>query len=313
MGRNNHALMTGLFLLLLVILTTVIIFWMGHFDRKRDIYTISTRASVSGLNPQSTVFYRGIEVGKVISVKFDPNDSGIIIVPIEVDTKTPLTKGVYATLRLKGVTGLTQIELSDADSKIIEQLPPNNDDPSNRIPLRPSLTDKLLDSGEQLLAKADHIMTRLDGLLNDENTKNMGDILGNLKTLSEKLNGLNKSIDTALAGVPALSHDAQDTLKHINRLTNELQTLSKELRVLSIKTGSFTDKASQVADSGKNIGDIMAQTTLPKMNELLIELKSTTQQVKNTANLLEKNPQSLLFGSKPSEPAPGEAGYEEQK
>lgn len=312
MGKNNHALITGLFLLLLVILTAVIIFWMGHFDRKRDTYTIATRASVSGLNPQSTVFFRGIEVGKVISVQFDPEDSGIILVPIEVDSKIVLTKGVYATLRLKGVTGLTQVELAD-DGKLIEELLANNNDPENRIPLRPSLTDKLLDSGEQLLAKADHIMMRLDGLLNDENTKNMGDILGNLKTLSEKLNSLNKSIDTALAGVPALSHDAQDTLKHINKLTNELQVLSKELRGLSVKTGSFADKASQFADTGKNIGDMMVQTTLPKMNALLIELKSAAQQVKSTANLLENNPQSLLLGPKSAEPGPGEAGYQENK
>jgi phospholipid/cholesterol/gamma-HCH transport system substrate-binding protein len=312
MGKNNHALITGLFLLLLVILTAVIIFWMGHFDRKRDTYTISTRASVSGLNPQSTVFFRGIEVGKVISVQFDPEDSGTILVPIEVDSKIVLTKGVFATLRLKGVTGLTQVELAD-DGKLIEELLANNSDPENRIPLRPSLTDKLLDSGEQLLAKADHIMMRLDGLLNDENTKNMGDILGNLKTLSEKLNGLNKSIDTALAGVPALSHDAQDTLKHINKLTNELQVLSKELRGLSVKTGNFADKASQFADTGKNIGDMMVQSTLPKMNALLIELKSTSQQVKSTANLLENNPQSLLLGPKSAEPGPGEAGYQENK
>jgi phospholipid/cholesterol/gamma-HCH transport system substrate-binding protein len=295
-----------------VILTAVIIFWMGHFDRKRDTYTIATRASVSGLNPQSTVFFRGIEVGKVISVQFDPDDSGTILVPIEVDSKIVLTKGVYASLRLKGVTGLTQVELAD-DGKLIEELLANNSDPENRIPLRPSLTDKLLDSGEQLLAKADHIMMRLDGLLNDENTKNMGDILGNLKTLSEKLNNLNKSIDTALAGVPALSHDAQDTLKHINKLTNELQVLSKELRGLSVKTGNFADKANQFADTGKNIGDMMVQTTLPKMNALLIELKSAAQQVKSTANLLENNPQSLLLGPKSAEPGPGEAGYQENK
>jgi phospholipid/cholesterol/gamma-HCH transport system substrate-binding protein len=233
-------------------------------------------------------------------------------VPIEVDSKIVLTKGVYATLRLKGVTGLTQVELSD-DGKLIEELLANNNNPENRIPLRPSLTDKLLDSGEQLLAKADHIMMRLDGLLNDENTKNMGDILGNLKTLSEKLNNLNKSIDTALAGVPALNHDAQDTLKHINKLTNELQVLSKELRGLSVKTGNFADKANQFADTGKNIGDIMVQTTLPKMNALLIELKSAAQQVKSTANLLENNPQSLLLGPKSAEPGPGEAGYQENK
>ena len=319
MGKNNRALMTGLFLLVFVGITAVIIFWMGHFNQKRNIYTIATRASVSGLNPQSTVFFRGIAVGKVIKVHFDNNDSGTILIPIEVDTDILLTKGVYATLRLKGVTGLNQVELDD-NGKISERLPANKDNIAYRIPMKISMTDKLLDSGERLLAKADHLMLRLDSILTDKNIENIGDILVNLKNLSDKLLELNKSLDKALVGIPALSHDAQDTLKHINQLTNELQTLSKELRTLSAKTGNladktglFVDKAGNFADTGKNMGELMTHKTLPKLNELLTDLQATSRQVRNTASLLEKNPQSLLLGPKLSEPGPGEPGFQEQQ
>ena len=75
MGRDKHALITGLFLIVFVAAVTAIIYWIGHFERERNIYVISTRESVSGLNPESTVFYRGIAVGKVIKIMFDPNDS----------------------------------------------------------------------------------------------------------------------------------------------------------------------------------------------------------------------------------------------
>jgi len=312
MGRDKHALITGLFLIVFVAAVTAIIYWIGHFERERNVYIISTREAVAGLNPESTVFYRGISVGKVLNIKFDPDDSSIILVPIEVDKNILFTKGVFATLRLKGVTGLTQIQLADT-GKMTEPLPANSNDKAYRIPLLPSMTDKLLDSGEKLLAKADHIMVRLDGLLNDENTENVGDILGNLKNLSDKLIDLNKSLDKALVGIPALSHDAQTTLKHINGLTIELQILSKELRTLSVKTGNFTDKAGHFAEAGKDMGDILVQTTLPKMNALLTDLQATSRQVRNTANLLEKTPQSLLFGTKLAEPAPGEPDYEEAK
>jgi phospholipid/cholesterol/gamma-HCH transport system substrate-binding protein len=312
MGKNNRALMTGVFLLVLLSITAIIIFWMGHFNQKRNIYIIATRSSVSGLNPQSTVFFRGIEVGKVIRVRFDPDDSGIILIPIEVDTNILLTKGVYGTLRLKGVTGLNQVELND-DGKISERLPPNTENHADRIPMRSSITDKLMDSGEQLLAKADHLMMRLNTLLNDENTENIGDILGNLKNLSDKLLNLNKRLDEALVGIPALNQDAHTTLKHINTLTNELQSLSKELRALSVKTSKLTDKAGNFADSGKNMGELLTQTTLPKLNELLTDLQATSRQVRDTASLLERNPQSLLLGPKQSQPGPGEPGYQENK
>jgi phospholipid/cholesterol/gamma-HCH transport system substrate-binding protein len=302
MGRDNHALITGLFLVALVTASSAIIFWIGSMDEERNAYVISTRESVSGLNPESTVFYRGIAVGKVVSVQFDPLDSGTILVPIEVDKNIVLNKGVYATLRLKGVTGLTQIQLQDSGT-ISEALPPG-DDPVSRIPLVPSLTDKLMDSGEELLHKADHLMQRLSSLLNDENEKNIGGILNNLKSLTDKLSALQKSVDKALAGVPALTTDARKTLNNIDALTNDLQGLTKEVKNLSVKAGGLVD-------SGKTSGDALTQSTLPKINKLLTELQSTTQQVKRVAETLENNPQELLLGPSQQDTGPGEPGYKE--
>jgi phospholipid/cholesterol/gamma-HCH transport system substrate-binding protein len=303
MGRENHALATGLFLLALITAATVIIFWIGTMGEERNLYVISTRASVSGLNPESTVFYRGIAVGKVLKVQFDPLDSGNILVPIEVDKNIVLNRGVYATLRLKGVTGLTQIQLEDSGT-ITEPLEPG-DKPTSRIPLVPSMTDKLMSSGEELLHKADHLMQRLSALLNDENEKNIGGILSNLKTLTDKLSELQKSLDKALAGVPALSSGAQKTLTNIDTLTSELQGLTKEVQNLSIK-------ASSLVDSGKTSGDTLANTTIPKVNKLLTELQSTTQQVKRVATMLEHDPQELLLGPSQQDSGPGEPGYKEQ-
>jgi phospholipid/cholesterol/gamma-HCH transport system substrate-binding protein len=304
MGKDKHALITGLFLIILVAAVTAIIYWIGHFERERNVYVISTRESVSGLNPESTVFYRGIAVGKVIKILFDPRDSGIILIPIEVDKNITFTKGVYATLRLKGVTGLTQIQLEDSGT-IPAFLPPG-DKPMFRIPLVPSLTDKLMNSGEELLHKADHLMVRLSSLLNDENEKNIGDILTNLKTSTGKLSDLQKSVDKALAGIPALTTDTQKTLVHINALTRDLQSLTTEVKTLSIKAGNLVN-------TGETAGDLLLQTTLPKINKLLIELHSTAQQVKRTATMLDNNPQALLLGTDQHDSGPGEPGYKEPK
>jgi phospholipid/cholesterol/gamma-HCH transport system substrate-binding protein len=304
MGRENHALITGLFLIALVTATTAIVFWLGTMNQERNHYVISTRASVSGLNPESTVFYRGIAVGKVLKIQFDPEDSGNILVPIEVDKNIVLSKGVYATLRLKGVTGLTQIQLEDSGT-MTEPLEPG-DNPTSRIPLEPSMTDKLMSSGEELLHKADHLMQRLSALLNDENEKNIGGILSNMKTLTGKLSELQKSVDKALAGVPALSTGAQQTLSNIDTLTSELQDLTREVQNLSIKAGSLVD-------SGKTSGDTLANTTIPKVNKLLTELQSTAQQVKRVATMLEHDPQELLLGPSHQDSGPGEPGYKEQQ
>jgi len=304
MGRDKHALVTGLFLIVFVTAVTAIIYWIGHFERERNIYVVSTRESVSGLNPESTVFYRGIAVGKVINILFDPNDSGIILVPIEVDKNIVFTRGVYAELRLKGVTGLTQIQLEDSGN--MRAVLPQGDNPLTRIPLVPSMTDKLMRSGEEILHKADYLMVRLNSLLNDENTKNIGGILGNLKTLTGKLSDLQKSVDNALVGIPALTTDTQKTLAHINALTIDLQGFTREVQNLSIKAGNLVD-------TGETAGYQLIQKTLPKVNKLITELHSAAQQVKRTATMLDNNPQSLLLGPDQHDSGPGEPGYEGPK
>ncbi len=304
MGRNKHALITGLFLICLVAATTAVIYWIGHFERERNLYIVSTNESVTGLNLESTVFYRGIAVGKVLSIQFDPSNSSIILVAIEVDKDIVLTRGVYATLQLKGVTGLTQLQLEDSGN-IPERLRPG-DNPKTRIPLRQSLAEKLMDSGEELLKKADYLMMRLTSLLNDENSKNIGDILGNLKSLSDKLTQLQESVNKALAGIPKLTADAGKTLSHIDSLSADLQMLSRQVQTLSIK-------AEELADTGKTAGDVMVQTTLPKVNELMTDMQAAAHEVKRVAAMLENNPQSLLLGPDRSEPGPGEPGYKEPK
>ncbi|MEQ1560202.1 MAG: MlaD family protein [Methyloglobulus sp.] len=305
MGRNNRALLTGLFLVILLTSTIGVIYWLGNLERERDIYTVSTQASVSGLNPESTVFYRGIAVGKVLDIRFDPKNMGVILIGIEIDKNIVLSKGVYATLHLKGVTGLTQLELEDT-GKITDKLPSGDDNIANRIPLMQSVTDRLLNSGDDLLKKADHLMLRLSSLLNEENEKNIVGILANLKTLSGKLESLQKSVDNALVGIPALTKDASKTLKHIDTLAGDLQSLSKEAKNLS-------KKVSTIADTGNVAGSQFVQTTLPKVNHLLADLQATTEQVKRIATTLENNPQSVLLGPEQQEPGPGEPGYEEPK
>ena len=304
MGRDKHALLTGLFLIAFVAGVTAIIYWLGHFERQRNTYVVSTKEAVAGLNPESTVFYRGISVGKVIKIVFDPNDSTLILVPIEVDTNIIFTKGVFATLRLKGVTGLTQIQLQDSGTSH-EVLPPG-DDPLNRIPLVPSFVDKMMVSGEELLHKADQLLARLGSLLNDENTKNIGEILSNLNTLTGNFSDLQKSVENALSGIPALTTDAKKTLAHIDALTHDLQGLTKEVQNLSIKAGNLVD-------TGETAGEQLMQTTLPKFNKLLTELHSTAQQVKRTAAMLDNSPQSLLLGPDQHNSGPGEPGYKEPK
>ncbi|MGR9115329.1 MAG: MlaD family protein [Gammaproteobacteria bacterium] len=300
-GRNTRAVATGVFLLVLITALTAVVYWIGSFEKEREIYVVSTQGSVSGLNPESTVFYRGIAVGKVLKVYFDPAEPETILIFIEVDKDLRFTRGLYATLRLKGVTGLTQIDLQDSGSNT-KWLPPG-DNPDSRIPLLPSLTDRLMNSGMDILAKAEILMVKIDGFLTEENEKEGISILRNLNVVTGKLIGLQDQLAKVLAGLPGLTTKAHNSLTQINELALELKGITSDVKKL-------TDKTSDLAVTGTQAGDILVETTLPKVNEMIFELQKTVQKVRRVADMMENNPQAFILGPEPLEPGPGEPGYE---
>ena len=159
MGKDSFALVTGLFLAILITGIVLIIIWLGDVQHQTQTYIAETRSSVTGLKAGSTIYYRGIEVGKVKSIGFDPENPEVIMVPMEIKKGVQFTRGIYATLDMKGVTGLTQIALKNKGNNP-ELLPIDS-----RIPIKPSLIERLSVSGEEMVEQMHELMIRLNHLL----------------------------------------------------------------------------------------------------------------------------------------------------
>src|SRR3954471_14080742 len=205
MENKAHALAAGIFVVVAAALLVVLAAWLTRDTGQRDPYEISTRESISGLQPQAAVRYRGVDVGKVDGIGFDPKAQGSVLIKLEVDRQAPVTKDTFATLGYQGVTGLAFVQLDDEGHQA-QRLEPQDGHPP-RIPLRPGLLQKLSQKGEQLLDQADAAMQRINTLLGDANQKrlataldNLGTAAGNVNTLSQSLNGtVQTRLDPALA------------------------------------------------------------------------------------------------------------------
>ena len=90
MENKAHALAAGIFVLLLSALLVILAFWLTRESGTRLIYEVSTAATVTGLQPEATVRYRGINVGKVSFIGFDPLIPGNVLVRISVDDPPPV-------------------------------------------------------------------------------------------------------------------------------------------------------------------------------------------------------------------------------
>ena len=65
MENKAHALLAGLFTLILLIIAILVALWFNRDKGGRIPYEMATKLSVPGLNPQAAVRYRGLNVGRV--------------------------------------------------------------------------------------------------------------------------------------------------------------------------------------------------------------------------------------------------------
>ena len=147
---------------------------------------------------------------------------------MEVDNAVRFTRGVYATLELQGVTGLTRIALKDSGDN--PETLPSGGDPDTRIPIKPSLIDRLSDAGEDTIKETRELVLRLNQLLDKNNIHQMKQILINVESATGRFTTLEDSADRALAQVPALAADARRALSEVNELADEFKQLSRQMR-----------------------------------------------------------------------------------
>ena len=149
MENKAHAMAAGIFVLVVTALLGVLAIWLMRDNTERHLYEMSTSETISGLQPQAAVRFRGVPIGKVEVIGFDTKVKGNVLIRVSIDASAPVSKSAYATVASQGVTGLGFIQLDD-EGQSTEQLVPNDDDPP-RIPLRQGGIDKLLSKSESIL------------------------------------------------------------------------------------------------------------------------------------------------------------------
>ena len=109
MENRAHALVAGIFVIFLSIAIALVTVWFSGSNIQRIDYLVVTKESVSGLNPQSAVHYRGVNIGKVENIEFDPENPQQILVRISVNENVILRNSTYALWIYQVVNGLASI------------------------------------------------------------------------------------------------------------------------------------------------------------------------------------------------------------
>ncbi|MDM0117409.1 MlaD family protein [Variovorax sp. J22R133] len=318
MENKAHAFVAGAFVIGVIGLIVALVVWFTRDDTVRNIYELSTRDAVSGLQPQAMVRYRGISVGKVASIDFDPKVRGNVRVRISVDERVPLTTSSFASLSYQGVTGLAFIALDDKGESQIA-LKPNNDDPP-RIPLRPSLLASLQERGEVIIGQVEEVTRKVNLLIGEPNQKRVADALENISQAAIAANQLTKRLDEtvktgltpALKAIPPLAANTTTALATVKKAAGDVSRVANNLNAtvgrLNEKDGALDRLATGTQGLGQAI-DSFNSATLPRVNRVADDASRAVRRLGRAAEGINDNPQSLLFGTGVTLPGPGEPGF----
>ena len=314
MENRSHALMTGFFTIALLIAAVLAGVWFNRDRVERVPYQIATTESIPGLNPQAAVRYRGLEVGRVNDIGFDPAMPGQIVIRLAVDPEAPVTKTTFASLGYQGVTGIAFIQLDD--DKTGSALLQSDNAHIATIPLRPGFLDQLEKRGKVILQKTEEITTRIDNLMSPDNQKKIIGAFDNISKTALAYEAIPQQLAPTFARLPALVAKAEQSMASLNelsasatRMTRNVDTLATALQAPGGPIQRATDTFERVGASLDGVTSDLKLNTLPHVVAMTDEARTSLRAVKRTATSLSERPQSLLFGSPSASPGPGEAGF----
>ena len=319
MESRAHAIIAGLFTVLLGIGVILASLWFSREDYDRVTYVLESKHSVSGLNPQAAVRLRGVQIGKVQTIEFDDEDPKLILITILVKGGSRITRGTSAQLGAQGITGTSYVMLED-DGKRPEFLPPATDKAS-RIAVKRSLFDEIANSGQDILFQVSKVAQQLEALLSEPNQVQLVGAFGSVRSMAERIDVLAKALEPGARNIPALAGDARKTMAGADAALRELTPALQEAKAalasvdkLAREYAQRADALDRVAKSAEQISGATqhaAGDITPRASVLLEEIARNSRNLDRLLSELNEQPAGLVFGRSPARPGPGEPGYSE--
>jgi phospholipid/cholesterol/gamma-HCH transport system substrate-binding protein len=272
-----------------LVLGTVLIgftLWLSSgksYTTSYDTYLTYMNESVSGLNLNAPVRYRGVEVGRVRKIALAPGNVEQVQLTLDIERGTPVKVDTVAVLQTQGLTGLAYVELTGGG----RASPPLQKQPGADYPVitaGPSLLARLDTAVSMLLTNLNQTSENLNAVLDADNRRAVKKTLADLARLADTLAGHSAQIDSALA-------DTARTMQNTARISDQL---------------------AQFAQPGGGMGSTLQSTrqftseTLPEIQQLVIQLRDLTGSLQRVSNEIEQNPSVLLYGKPSAKRGPGE-------
>jgi phospholipid/cholesterol/gamma-HCH transport system substrate-binding protein len=310
MTRQVSTFTIGLFVTVGVIIGVSIIVWVGaskYFERG-SLYVTYFDESVQGLQRDSSVKYRGVDIGRIMKIGVAP-DNKLIEVVMKIDLKNDLEKNTVTQLKAVGITGIVYVELDRQDSGMIERSPKIDFTAEYPvIPSRPSETRQILSGIDEVLNKIKMIDFRgisdqikataksADNFLAGSRTNR---VMSNLESATTALDKSMSRLEKFMSegNLEKTFTEARHSLTDVRKAVAEVRTFISGVKneVKAMKLTETADKTNQVIDTldrGIRASAVDVQTSTEN-------LKRASESLERLLDRLEAHPSDLIWSSPP--------------
>ncbi|MEJ2697688.1 MAG: MlaD family protein [Candidatus Sulfobium sp.] len=237
MAKQTSKFLIGLFVTVGFFIGVIAIIWLGatRYFKKGTTYVSYFDESVQGLKVDSSVKYRGVEAGRVKSIRVAPDDR-LVEVVMKIYLKDVIRRDTVAQVSLSGLSGTSFVGLSPGTPEELKQSPQVSFPVKYPvIPTRPSELKLILSSLDETLGG----MKQLD-----------------LKGISDQLKSTAKSVSTALSGkrVDKIMKDLESTAVNLDRTSRKINEIVAKGHIGTI----LSDTQATVIQARETIGQAQA-------------------------------------------------------
>jgi phospholipid/cholesterol/gamma-HCH transport system substrate-binding protein len=317
-NRVNYSLI-GFLVLFSLSLMMAFGYWLLKPSKEIEMrmYAIYFNESVSGLNLDSPVKYRGIDVGKVTALNINPKNPEQIEVLVSILKSTPIKSSTVAQLTSQGITGLSYINLSFGNENA-EPIIVQKGEKYPVIKTIPSLLIKIENTFGNVSINMVEILQRIQHLLKNENQENISLVLENSALLLSKMNQIldDKTI-----------LNFKQTIENLNNSSKKLDEMMPKITVLIEKSTKFEDdmalSLNSIMNSYLEVEDSMStfksalqsgefnikaitSEMVHNINGTLFEMQQLIVKTQEVIDKYERSPADAIFLQEEIKKGPGE-------
>ena len=284
METKANYIAVGVFVLACMLALVVTVLWLAgvQYSQEYVYYQTKFTGSVTGLGKGTVVRYNGIEVGRVDSLDFAPNDPSSVIATLQVRPDLAIYNDAMASIASQGLTGGSYVEIIGGKKRDeADKLPQTTHKPYPEIHSQPSVWAALQESAPQVVDKVNKIADKLNRILDEKNQKAIAQTLANLDTIT-----------TTLAQHRG---DLEATLRNTNEATHNLAVASRDLHPTLLQADASLKKIDKLASDADQVvtGDGAAQ-----LSALVAESRRLVGSLTKLSDELNREPTRVIFGDR---------------